>query len=56
MILTEKQRKEIETLSFPLIEWLNKNIHPHCCIIIDCTRAELLEGVCATVTEKYIQD
>jgi hypothetical protein len=42
--MTTKQ-KELFDLASPLIEWINKNYHPHVKIIIDCNRAELVEGV-----------
>ena len=58
MKLTEAQRKEFEAVARPLIEWLNvpSNAHPHCHVVVDCSRAELSEGVCAFVTEEYIRD
>lgn len=28
----------------PAVEWLRKNAHPHCSIIITQTEAELLQG------------
>ena len=58
MILTPAQRLEFEQLTRPLIEWLNvpSNAHPHCHVVVDCSRAELFEGVCAFVTDEYIRD
>lgn len=35
---------EFERLSKPLIEFIKKNYHPHCTIIINSEGAELLEG------------
>lgn len=52
---TERQ-EEFEALSRRLIEWLNKNAHPHAMIIIDQTSAEIVEGVRSFCTEEYIQD
>jgi hypothetical protein len=45
MKLSEEQKTEFNTLSCLLIEWLNKNVHPHAKIIIDVNTAELIEGV-----------
>ena len=58
MSLTEDQRKEFEAITLPLIEWLNvpSNAHPHCRVVVDCSHAELSEGVCAFVTGEYIRD
>ena len=55
-MLNASQQDELEILSRPLIKWLNDNCHPHVTIIIDTTRAELLEGVCAFHTNDYIKD
>jgi len=40
----------------PLIKWLNDNMHPHATVIVDSMRAELVEVVCAFVTEEYLVD
>jgi len=55
-VLTEEQRKEFEELSRPLIKWMNDNMHPHAHIVLDNTRAELSEGICAFGTEDYLKD
>ena len=39
----------------PVIKWLNDKSHPHAHIIIDSTKAELSEGICAVTTEEYIK-
>ena len=41
MITTEQQRKELENLARPMIEWLAENFDPHAKLIIDSTSAEL---------------
>lgn len=47
-----EQEKTFEDVARPAMEWLAKNKHPHMSIIIECDRAELLEGVeCATRRE-----
>ena len=48
---------EIETLreaALPLMQWLNDNCHPHCTIIVDSERIELVEGL-ATARREPIQ-
>lgn len=50
MTLTKDQRKELESLSAPLMDWLDKNFHPHITIILDGSRCEILEGI-AMVSE-----
>lgn len=44
MYKTELQKKFRE-LAQPLVEFLQKNAHPHAKIIIDCTSAEIVEGL-----------
>lgn len=56
MTLTEQERREFEALTRPVIEWLNKTCHPHVSIVIEPTRAELLEGMCAFSTNDYLRD
>jgi len=48
MITTEDQRKELEALSRPVMEWLNNNFNPHVNVTITPTTAELFEGLCST--------
>lgn len=38
MRLSDEQRHEFETVTKPVIEWLNKNCHPHVMAIADGTR------------------
>lgn len=56
MTLPEEKRKEFETLSRKIIEFLNENTHPHTTVIIGSTRSELVEGVYAINTHYYIKD
>jgi hypothetical protein len=56
MILTEEQRKEFETVTRPLMEWLCKNCHPHVVATVEPTRAELTEGLCSFPCTDYVQD
>ncbi len=43
--LSEDQIESFHALCKPVMEWLDKNYHPHCRAIIDSTGAELCEGV-----------
>lgn len=57
MIMTSKQREEFESLSRPLIKFLNDNCHPHVLVIVTPTKAELTESVCSTGEIKdYVYD
>ena len=53
--MNEKQL-EFKRLADPLIEWLNNNYHPHAMITIDCTHAEISEGVMAYSTYEFVND
>jgi len=52
----EQRLKEFEAVVRPVIKFLNDNYYPHCTVIIDSMRAELVEGVCGFVTEDYSKD
>ena len=56
MVFKEEERKEFEQATRPLMKWLSDNCHPHVCVIVDCSRAELNEGVVSFVTEDYVKD
>ena len=56
MILNDQERLEFEVVTRPVIEWLNKNCHPHVSVVIEPTSAELLEGVCRVWTDDYVRD
>lgn len=43
--LNEKQTEEFRQAALPLMEWLNKNGHPHITVIVDSERVELVEGL-----------
>ena len=53
----ENELRELEELSRPIMKWLNENFHPHVTVIIDPTRAQLVEGRCSTgeITD-YVKD
>lgn len=48
--------KEFHDLAKPLIEWLNKNFHPHVTVVITPTTAEVLEGAVGFTTDEFIRD
>ena len=52
----DERQKSFEVAVEPVIKWLCDNAHPHTKIIIDCTTAELVEGVMCTVTDRYVRD
>jgi hypothetical protein len=37
--------------AMPLMQWLVDNCHPHCTVIVDSERAELLEGQTVALRE-----
>ena len=56
MILNEQEQEQFEAVARPLIEWLNSLPHPHVTAVVDCTSAELCEGVCNIMTMDYVRD
>jgi hypothetical protein len=56
MILTEEKRKEFVEKCEPLMKWLADNCHLHIQVIVDCGKAQLVEGVAQHVTEEFIRD
>lgn len=55
MMLNEQERREFEAVTRPVMEWLNKNCHPHVTVVIEPTSAELSEGVASVVTHDYVR-
>ena len=55
-MMTDKQLKEFEDLSRPLIKWLNDNSAPHAVIIIEVDSARLLSGELGFYTKDFIKD
>ena len=56
MILNEEKRKEFDEAAKPMMKWLNDNCHPHVKVVMDCSRVELLEGVCSNITTEFVKD
>jgi len=52
----EKKMNEFKEAAKPLMKYLADNFHPHTSVIVDSTRAQLLEGVRAFKTEEFIKD
>ena len=50
------EEKTFEEVVKPVMEWLAKNKHPHTSVIIEATRAEMVEGVEAVLTDEFVQD
>lgn len=40
----------------PLIKWLAENVHPHHCVQVTSTHAELLQGEMVHRTEQFLID
>lgn len=55
-LLSPQKRQEFESLTRPLIKFLNDETHPHTKIIIECDSAELVSGETAYTTTEYIRD
>lgn len=56
MNLTTEQRNEMLESAKPLIKWLNDNTHPHCFIVVDQTRVELVESQAVGTTSEFLHD
>lgn len=55
MNLTSETKAELREHCRDLIEWLNKNAHPHAKIIIDTISFELVAGVEAETTFDFVK-
>lgn len=51
-----ERRKSFKVAVEPVIKWLCDNSYPHTKIIIDCTSAELVEGLMRVVTDKHVRE
>ena len=51
-----EESKKFEQAVIPVIKYLNENCHPHCCLVIGHTRAELLEGKESIVITEFLKD
>lgn len=64
MKITLDQLETLREAALPLMQWLNDNCHPHCTVMVDSERIELVEGLATAarrddqsgdVTEKEAQ-
>lgn len=51
MIINKQQLVEFEEAVTPLMEWIKKNCHPHCTIILDSERCQLVEGIATAINK-----
>lgn len=56
MRLSEEQVNGFTEAAKPLVKWLNENGHPHTKIVLDCTGAELVEGIASVRIEEFLKD
>lgn len=56
MILTNEQMGELMDAAKPLMKWLSDNCHPHCSVIVENDRAELVEGIANVQTNEFIKE
>lgn len=54
MKITAAQLNEMLVAAKPLMDWLEQNTHPHCTVILDSEKVELVEGV-ATGQKHHIR-
>ena len=50
-MLNAQQKQEFEIHAERMVHWLRANGHPHMTVVVDSNRAELLEGMMATMPE-----
>ena len=46
MIDNKKHQRELNELLQPVFEYMQKELHPHCTLIVTSTNGELVEGIC----------
>lgn len=56
MPITSQQRAEMFEAAKPLIKWLNDNTNPHCKVIVETDRAELVEGTALVISDEFVKD
>ena len=54
--LDNTKQNEFAEAAKPLIKFIADNFHPHVTVIVDCSSAEMLEGICSFRTEEFIKD
>ena len=48
MFLNKQQTEDLEEAAKPLMAFLKKHVHPHCCVLVDSESANIMESL-ATV-------
>lgn len=56
MILTKEQVDELREAAKPLVKFLNDNCNPHCKVIVEADRAEIVCGSAMVKIEEFIKD
>lgn len=56
MILKKEQIDEMQEAAKPLVKWLNDNCHPHCKVIVENDRAEIVEGSAMVKITEFIKN
>ena len=56
MILTDKQLKELEEASKPLVKFLCDNFNPHVGVLVEPTGATIMEASATVKIEQFIKD
>ena len=56
MMNDDEKLSEFQKLAKPLVEFLDKNFHPHHYILLDCRGAEILEGCFGMSNQKYLKN
>ena len=54
--MTHEQHEEFKRVADELIKWLADNVDPHTKAIVDCTSAELVEGVVVHRNDEHLKD
>lgn len=52
--MTDADLKSFQEASYPLMKWMSENVHPHCLVVLDSERAELVEG--RTVAQRRLME
>lgn len=53
--MNEQQQKDFNKVANSMIEWINKNGHPHMTVIINSDSAEAVEGVICYSTKAHVK-
>jgi hypothetical protein len=56
MNLTNEQIQEMKQAALPLMQWLEKNCHPHVKAIVDSERTEVVEGLASVLKRHHFDE